>query len=207
MASAGLLLTGGASRRMGVDKAALVLPGGRETLAERTGRLLESAAAPALEVGPGRSRLDAIADEPPGQGPLAATACGVRELRRLGWSGPVMVVATDLPGLTAVFLRWLADHPSDRSVVPLAGGRPQPLCARYRAEDLATAEDLVAGAKRAMSDLLARIDPLLVDPGEWCSVEGIHPPAGVDGLLADADTPADLAMWTGPGDPRRSARR
>lgn len=175
---AGLLLTGGASRRMGVDKATLPAPGGRETLAGRTARLLLQVTPRALELGPGYSDLPAVTEPEPGLGPLVALAGGLEALHQRGWDGPVLVLATDLPRLSASFLAELAAHPATRSVVPRADGRPQPLCARYQPDDLARTVTLAGEGKRAMRDLLAVIDPLYVD-------------ADPDGI-ADVDTPADL---------------
>ena len=60
---AGLLLTGGSSRRMGRDKAELVVAG--ERLADHAARELTGACEPVLEIGPGRSELEAFADEVP----------------------------------------------------------------------------------------------------------------------------------------------
>ncbi len=180
---AGLLLTGGRSRRMGVDKATLVPPAGGSTLAARTAALLRRVAEPALEVGPGFSGLPAVADDHPGAGPLAAVAAGRRALAAAGWQGSALVVATDLPLLDAATLAWLAGHPSPRSVVPVAGGRSQPLCARWSAADLDRAAGLVAGGRRSMADLVAAADPVLVAVGD---------PGGAGGApFADADTPAD----------------
>lgn len=186
---AALVLTGGASRRMGTDKASLRLsPCDPDTLAERTARLVSGVAAVALEVGPGRSSLPAVAEDPPGSGPLAAVAAGGEALAAAGWSGPVLVVATDLPRLTEPLLRWLAGHPAESSVVPLRDGRVQPLCARYSRADLETAARLVAGGRRAMKDLLAATAPLLVPEEDWAG-------AGPGGAAAidDVDTPEDLA--------------
>ena len=179
MGVAGLLLTGGASRRLGQDKGALVLAGTTESLARRTARLLASVAEPAVEVGPGFSGLPARREDPPGAGPLVAVAAGAQWLRNLGWGGAVIVVATDLPRLTAGFLAWLAGHPASRSVVPVVDGVPQTLCARYAPADLDVAVDLAAAGRRAMRDFLEGID--------WVAVAGDHD------VLLDIDTPADLA--------------
>lgn len=194
MRCAGILLTGGASRRMGRDKASIAVPGesGPLTMAERTARILASAAAPVVEVGPARPGAWAVREDPPGSGPLAATAAGWVALAGRGWSGPVLVVATDLPRLTAGMVRWLAGHPADRSVVPVAGDRVQPLCARYRASDLDTARELVAAGRRAMSDLLEAVDPVLIPERDWAG------PAGGAAVLVDVDTPADLDRVVGP---------
>jgi molybdopterin-guanine dinucleotide biosynthesis protein A len=187
MGVAGLLLTGGASRRLGRDKGALVLAGATESLAERTARLLASVARPALEVGPGYSGLPALREDAPGAGPLAAVAAGTRRLRALSWTGPAIVVATDLPRLTAGLLAWLAGHPSPRSVIPVVAGSPQTLCARYAPADLDLAVELAASGRRAMRDLLDRIDAELAGPDRWQAAAGDHD------VLLDIDTPADLA--------------
>jgi molybdopterin-guanine dinucleotide biosynthesis protein A len=194
MPAAALLLTGGASRRMGRAKAALMVAGDEpsgagagQSLAGRTARLLLGVASPVVEVGPGYTSLPAVIEEPPGGGPLAAVAAGHQALLHAGWTGPALVVATDLPRLTAGLLAWLADHPSPGSVVPAAGGFPQPLCARYSAADLALSAVLAAGGRRSMRDLLAGIDALVVGADEWATA------AGTPDALADVDTPADLA--------------
>src|SRR5262249_10523795 len=152
-----------------------------ESLAHRTGRLLAEVAQPALEVGPGLSGLPALIEEPPGRGPLAALAAGACRLRTLGWTGPAVVVATDLPLLTPGFLVWLAGHPSARSVVPVAGGVPQTLCARYAPDDLERAVHLAGAGRRALRDLVDGIDPLLAGPEIW------GPAAGDPDALFDVD--------------------
>jgi molybdenum cofactor guanylyltransferase len=185
MKVAGMLLTGGASRRLGVDKSGLDVGDG--PLAERTARLLQSVADPCIEVGRGHSTLPLVADLEPGQGPLAAVMSGWAELKKRSWVGPTLVLATDLPFLSHGLLRWLASHPSRRSLVPCDGRHPQTLCARYRAADLDTACDLYRVGARAMTDLLAAIDPRIAPPEEWQAA------AGHAFALLDVDTPSDLA--------------
>jgi molybdopterin-guanine dinucleotide biosynthesis protein A len=172
---------------MGTDKADLAANSGDETLAVRTGRLLAATTYPSFEVGPGHSHLPLVIEDPPGAGPLAAVAAGQRHLSASAWSGPAMVVATDLPRLTRQLLTWLAEHPTPRSIVPVAGGILQPLCARYTAGDLQLAVELAASGKRSMHDLLDRIDALLAGPRLWVQA------AGDPDALTDVDTPADLA--------------
>ena len=111
MTVAGLLLTGGASRRLGVDKAELVHDGA--TLAARAAGQLEAVCDPVLEVGPGRSALPTVREDPAGTGPLAALAAGGRELARRGHDGAAIVLAVDLPAMTVAFLTLLRDHPGD----------------------------------------------------------------------------------------------
>jgi molybdopterin-guanine dinucleotide biosynthesis protein A len=194
---AGLLLTGGRSARMGRDKATIrVASGGGShadpvtTLAERTARLLDVATEPALEVGPGYTHLRKVSESAPDNGPLSALVAGAAELRRLGWNRPVLVVATDLPRLSADMLGWLGTHEPGRSVVPLSDGRPQPLCARYEPGDLAVAARLVAEGRRSMTALLEATDPLLVPEGTWGRF------AGDLRCLDDVDTPDQLDDYT-----------
>jgi molybdopterin-guanine dinucleotide biosynthesis protein A len=178
---------------MGVDKALMRLErqGGaaEETMAERTAHLLEAVTAPAVEVGPGHSHLPPVPDGSPGAGPLAAITSGVEALGQLGWDGPVLVLATDLPHLSASFLAWLAEYPSPRSVMPTAGGQPQSLCARYSPDDLATAQRLRRSGASSMRDLLRAIDPVMLGPEEWLPV------AQDPHTLTDIDDPADLERF------------
>src|SRR5437763_249666 len=141
-AVAGLLLTGGASRRMGTDKALLEVGGQR--LVDRAAGALAAVAEPAVEVGPGWSALPAVREDPPGSGPLAAVAAGAAALRAGGHDGPVIVLAVDMPFVTVDLLRLLATRPGPATAVPRAGGHPQVLCARYGPEALAAVDRLHA---------------------------------------------------------------
>lgn len=184
---------------MGVDKASLLLPAASGdsaiSLAERTAGLLRQVCAVSIEVGPGHTTLPAVTEDDPGAGPLVALAAGGRALRAEGWDGPVLVVATDLPLLTVSFLRWLAGHPAAGSVVPVAGGRAQPLCARYTSGDMTLAARLAAGGARTMNALIEAAHPVLADEAEWAG-------AGGPGLLADVDTPEDVARLPAAGPDR-----
>ena len=113
----GLLLTGGASRRMGEDKA-LIEVGGRR-LVDHAAALLTAVADPVIEVGPGWSGLPAVREDPPGSGPLAALGAGAASLRAAGHDGAVLVLAVgNAIGVTIfgliftpafyVICRWLA---------------------------------------------------------------------------------------------------
>jgi molybdopterin-guanine dinucleotide biosynthesis protein A len=183
---------------MGRDKAVLVIDG--VPLADRTAALLRQVAAPVIEVGPGFTTLPSTREEPPGSGPLVAIVSGAAALRRLEYHGPVLVVATDLPRLTAAYLHVLANHraPSaDHSVVPRdGGGRAQPLCARYSPAALTRAQELVGAGHRSMSALLAAIDVIWLDPSS-----GAGSGTGTDDVLRDIDTPEEFAQWHQPQRP------
>ncbi len=184
MRCAGLLLTGGASRRLGVDKASLVVRD--ERLADRTARLLSVVCAPVIEVGPGRSGLPSVREEPPGGGPLSALAAGHRALVAAGHVGPALVVAVDLPALDEAVLRWLAEHPAPSSVVPIVDGMPQTLCARYGVDALAAIPALLDSGARSLRALLAVVAVHEAPVEEWGAVADPT-------TFADIDTPADAA--------------
>ena len=148
---AGLLLTGGASRRLGFDKAELRLDG--ERLADRAARVLAAVCDPVLEVGPGRSALPAVADAEPGGGPLLALVSGADALAERGYEGPVLLLAVDLPFVTEALLTELAGHPAD-TVVPFVGAEPQTCCARYGAVAVETARRLAVEGERSLRALL-----------------------------------------------------
>jgi molybdopterin-guanine dinucleotide biosynthesis protein A len=184
---AGLLLTGGASRRMGTDKALLEVGGQR--LAERAAAVLSAVADPVVEVGPGWSGLQAVREDPPGRGPLAAVAAGAAALRAAGHDGPVVVLAVDMPRVSVELLRLLATRDGPATTVPRADGHPQPLCARYGPDALAAVDRLLAAGGRSLRALLEALDARgevgWIEPEEW---ERVAEPAA----LADVDTPDDL---------------
>jgi molybdenum cofactor guanylyltransferase len=181
---AGLLLTGGASRRLGVPKATLLLEG--ERLVDRAARALANVCDPALEVGMGVGPLPVVHDDPPGRGPLAAVAEGGAALAARGHDGPVVVLAVDVPFAGVALLGWLAEHPSTHSVVPRVAGMPQTLCARYSSDALVTARLLVESGKRSMRALLASIPVEFADEHDWGSV-------ATAATFADVDNAADAA--------------
>jgi molybdopterin-guanine dinucleotide biosynthesis protein A len=185
VAVAGLLLTGGAGRRLGRDKAGIEVGG--ERLGDRGARVLAEVCDPVLEVGPGRTSLEPVVEDPPGSGPLAAVAAGGRALAERGQAGPALVLAVDMPLVDAGLLRFLAGFPGRGSVVPFVEGRAQPLCARYSPAALATAGRLVEAGERAMRSLLeATGDLQWAGPRMWGEI-------AVAEAFLDLDTAEDLA--------------
>lgn len=160
----GILLTGGASRRLGRDKARL-------PMARHVADVLREALdGPVIEVGAGTTGLPCVADDS-GEGPLAALA--------LVPPADSVVLACDLPRVTVALVQALAACPG--TAVPVVGGRAQPLCARYSIDALALVPALVAAGERRMTALLDAVE-----------VEWLHALAP-DEQFADVDTPADLA--------------
>jgi molybdenum cofactor guanylyltransferase len=191
----GLLLTGGSSRRLGVDKATLVVDG--TTLAARGARVLRAVCDPVVEVGFGSSELPSVREDPPSGGPLAAVAAGADELARRGAFGATIVLAVDLPRVSTALLELLRDWPGEPTVIPLVDGRRQLVCARYGADALVAARSLLAGGVSSLRELLDVVDHDVLDESVWGAV------ATAD-VLADVDSPADaarlgIALDGGPG--------
>lgn len=179
----GAVLTGGAGRRMGRDKALLEVEG--RPLAARVVDALERAgASPVVCIGGdldalAAAGLAAVPDEHPGEGPLGGL---VTALGTPGAGELVVVLATDLLRPASGAIRACIDAlgPDDDLVVPIADGRVQWLHGVWR-------------RRRAEPHLRAAFDG-----GERSvhrAVEGLRV-ATVDGIerarLADADRPEDL---------------
>ncbi|MGH9098501.1 MAG: molybdenum cofactor guanylyltransferase [Acidimicrobiales bacterium] len=181
--AAGLLLSGGASRRMGFDKASIRVDD--QPAAARAASLLSSVADPVWEVGPSHCRLPHVREEPPGSGPVGAVAAGWKALTAAGHQGPVLVLACDLPLMTRELLRWLAELPTESTVIPLVDGRAQPLCARWSAADLHRLVQFFDCGYRAFKTMYDTLDIAFVDDREW----GV---AASSRTFADTDAPEDL---------------
>jgi molybdopterin-guanine dinucleotide biosynthesis protein A len=169
---------------MGADKAGLVVNG--ERLADRAARVLGAVCAPVLEVGPGYSALETVAEDHPGEGPLTAMAAGGMALRERGHGGDAIVLGVDLPLVTEPLLRFLADWPPGATVVPFVAGQPQPVCGRYSTDALALARDAVRGGERSIRAFLGTLPEVQwAGPRMWGHVA--HERA-----FSDVDAPEDL---------------
>jgi molybdopterin-guanine dinucleotide biosynthesis protein A len=134
----GLVLCGGKSSRMGVDKALVRLTDGDppivqsvvQALSAVAGRVLLSCQDPAAYRFLG---LDAVADPPELRGPAAGIVAGLEALDVYPW---VLVAACDLPFVTPALARSLAarghEFPGAQVVVPSSKMGDEPLFALYR---------------------------------------------------------------------------
>ncbi|MGH3184042.1 MAG: molybdenum cofactor guanylyltransferase, partial [Streptosporangiaceae bacterium] len=151
--TAGVVLAGGRSSRMGTPKAALEWHG--STLLRRTlGVLARSVEGPLVVVrAPDRPlpeippQVDVVADPEQGLGPLQGIAAG---LAALATRAPAaFVCSTDLPFLHPAFVRRVLRAVREGADVglPVARGHPQPLAAAYRTALAPVAERLVAAGR------------------------------------------------------------
>ncbi len=133
MRRAGFVLVGGRSDRMGRDKALLPCPGG--PLVGRVASLVAAAAGSVTLVGHPERYLHlpypAISDRYPDTGPVGGIHAAL-ETTVADWN---LIVACDMPGLSAESLRAMLDRAEDTGVDCLAAqspsGFPEPLCAVY----------------------------------------------------------------------------
>ncbi len=159
---AGIILAGGASRRMGRDKATLPYEG--TTLVERMVSILKPRCAPLYVIAaPGQAlpAVDAeiLRDEVRGVGPLLATGRGLRAAADAG-SELAFVAAVDMPLLTANLIDELAG-PAVRlraEVVLPWDGRDHYLAGVYRTALADRVAELVAAGERSMRALVNRVD-------------------------------------------------
>jgi molybdenum cofactor guanylyltransferase len=175
---AGVLLTGGASTRMGADKARLVVNG--ETLAARSARVLSAVCDPVVEVGPRVSGLPAIEEDPRGAGPLVALLAGVGAL---GNPRVVVLLACDLPFVEPSLLQLLVEWPGTGTVIPVVDGEFQYACARYGAPAI---DEAAAALRAGVSSLraIAGADGEYLTEDQWGEVATLR-------TFADVDTPDD----------------
>ncbi len=174
----GVVLAGGASRRMGRSKDAIELSDGR-TMLHAALALMRAitddvliAGAPSIEIA---SDVPIVADDTPGAGPLAAVASVLRS----GAAARYLVIPCDMPRLTGPRLRTLADI--------------EARLAAYRTRERLHPLPLLVHAS-----MLARIDALLAD-----GVRSLHrllddPAARIvevddDSGFANVNTPDDLS--------------
>ena len=194
--AAAAVLAGGASRRMGRDKA--TMPVGGVELAATVLAAAAQVAAPVVLVAPEghpARRLAARAVADPGQGPLAALAAALEALD----AAHVLVLAGDHPGLRVELLAHLvALAPRGEAVACRRGPRLEPLVAVYRrVPALAAARRALPGGRGAdpppgegsLLGLLADLRTVVVEEPEWRALD----PDGRS--FVDLDDPDDLAAW------------
>ena len=183
-----VIMAGGDSRRMGRDKASLVL--GEQTLLQRVAdamravfpQVVVSVRTPRAEIA-----LPQVCDAHADAGPLAGLCAGLDYAAQNGqpW---IFAVATDMPFLRPVLIETLAKYRSGvDAVVPMVDGHPQPLAAFYSINALPAVRALFAGdGKRSLRAALERLQVVYVHAADLIAAD-----PGLDSFV-DLDTPEDL---------------
>ena len=199
---AAFVLAGGASSRMGRDKALMELLG--VPLVVRTARLIEPLVAAVTIVGrPERYRsfgLRMIADREIGEkgsdvhtlGPLVGIASALASTL-VPWN---LMLASDLPYLTCDWLNWLlgrAVELQSQIVMPRTRRGLEPLAAVYRRECAPSIARALERGVRKVTDALAELQVQTIEESEWRKID----PDGR--VLSNMNTPADYdearAWW------------
>ena len=178
---AAVVLAGGASRRMGRDKATLDFSG--RTFVEQAVATLSTRCSPVFVVAaPGQPlpTLDAevLRDDVRGVGPLLATARGLRAAADAGVDR-AFVCAVDMPYLTVDLIDELVG-PSVRlaaDVVLPWDGRDHYLAGVYRTDLASRAEELVAAGERSMRALVDTVDTQRIVMPEQRALTNVNAPA------------------------------
>jgi molybdopterin-guanine dinucleotide biosynthesis protein A len=160
------VLAGGKSSRMGADKAMLEVAG--QTLLQRTLELARAVAEDVRIVGV-REKFGEFApvveDKYPDRGPLG----GIHAALASTGSDFNLILAVDLPFLEKRFLQQLVTEALASGAVvtvPRAGGGLQPLCAVYRREFAALAEQALAAGRNKIDTLYARTTLRIIEEDE-----------------------------------------
>jgi len=180
-----VLLAGGASSRMGRDKSRIDFHG--EPAATRITRLLASLFAEVWVAGgdpPDSAVGRRIADVEGPRCALRGFVAGLEAATR----ERVLVVATDLPLVTAELLLALCAWPEADAVVPRQDGRLQPLCALYRRDPvLAAAREKLATGDVALRAVLDAVETVTLDDADLAQVDPQRT------ALTNVNTPEELA--------------
>jgi molybdopterin-guanine dinucleotide biosynthesis protein A len=185
----GAVLVGGASRRMGEDKRALLLDG--TPMAHRVRRaLFDAGVGSVVRVGGPTDEEGTIADRWPGEGPLGGLATALLHGAMVEGVEIVVVAACDQPDLTPALLAGLAEalHAAPPEVVGAVAhtsdGRRHPFPSAWRVEAAEALRSLVeSGARRADAAFGA------------FGAGGILEVPVAAAAVVDLDTPADVAAW------------
>jgi molybdopterin-guanine dinucleotide biosynthesis protein A len=163
-----VLLAGGESRRMGRDKATIVFRGKPlwRIQLDLLRKLQPAEILISARTDPAWRPPDVtfVPDEPPSRGPLSGLTATLPQIR----SSHLLALAIDMPCMNEKHLRFLCDKiEPGRGVLPMAGGRAEPLAAIYPAEvydSFAAALSGVDFSMQTLTDQLVKMGRLCVIP-------------------------------------------
>ncbi|BBY15124.1 molybdenum cofactor guanylyltransferase [Mycolicibacterium litorale] len=182
---AAVVLAGGASRRMGRDKATVRIqgPSGPTTLVEQVVGTVARRCSPVFVIAaPGQPLPElpaqVLRDEVRGVGPLLATGRGLRAAAEAGhrWA---FVCSVDLPYLTMDFVDDLAVPAArlDVDVVLPWDGRDHYLAGVYRTSLAGRISTMVAAGERSMRALVDAVDTQRIVMPEQRALTNANTPA------------------------------
>lgn len=187
-----VVLAGGASRRMGRDKAVLLVDGQR--LVDHVAARWTAVARRVMVASGSRSlgRDDEVDDVPGCAGPLAGVLAALR-VSRADQLAVVPVDAPDTDPLLLARLGALCHRHGRAAAVAVVDGHVQALHAVVDRRASAAVEERVALGERSPRQLLAWLDALVVDVDGWGDIDASGRFAG------DWDRPEDVPAHMRPG--------
>ena len=179
----GLLLAGGKSRRMGSDKADLVVDSGL-SLRDRGLQLLAPVTEEIhLSIARDDQRsyqCDTIRDLQPGAGPLAGLEAAFQQAPEAAW----LVTACDLPFLTdSVLQRLLEARDPERDATCFTSrfdGKPEPLCAIYEPSAAMPLARVLADQVRCARKFLSSLDRRELDLPDRSALDNCNRPEDLE---------------------------
>lgn len=189
----GFILVGGASRRMGQDKAQLRL--GPESMLERLAARLSEVASSVTLVGNPQTYGGHVLPNVPDIHEKWGALGGIHAALSAAKTGWIIVIACDLPFVTRELLERLRSFANESidSVVPMQpDGRPQPVCALYRREAcLPEIERLISAGEHTPRALLTNVRTRYVQFTELSDLPG------AENFFLNLNTPEDFerAKW------------
>ena len=183
----GILLAGGISRRMGQDKGHMKLGGHmmyRYALAALEKTCSEVLISSDRDL-PGSENFIRVGDVYQNCGPLGGIhACLKQSKTELN-----LVLAYDMPLVSAALLKYLLDHSAKaKLVLPIKDANPEPLCGVYSKSLLPFIEEQLEKEEYALHQLLEKAQSFLL-PVE----AGM--PFFKDDLFLNLNQPEDLEAW------------
>jgi len=197
-----MLLAGEKSRRMGMDKATVVIAG--EPLWQRQLGILRDLRPVSLWVSASSippwctPDIPIVADQPPSRGPLSGVAAGLRCLQ----TSHLLVLAIDLPRMRPDHLLklWHLAGPG-WGIIPRNGDHLEPLCAIYPLAAAAVVEESLRGLRISVQDFGRK-------PQLCSQVKFYDLTPGETPMYLNMNTPADVPFEVAPKrPPSRGCRR
>jgi len=182
-----IIMAGGDSRRMGTDKAVLLLDG--QTLLQSVIAVMQQVF-PRVVISIRQPRpgidLPQICDDQEHGGPLAGLAASLENIAT-PWA---FAVACDMPFVVSEVVELLAGYRSEayQAVVPVVHGHPQPLAAFYAKSCIETMRSQLATQQYSLRVVLQQLRVRYVDEAEMLTAD---PDLR---SFFDLDTPQDFAV-------------
>ena len=188
----GLILAGGSSRRMRLDKAALKYQGKTQL-----DRAFELAGRHVMNVfvsvradqtlDPTRAQRPMIVDSVAGEGPIAGIRSALAAHPKVAW----LVLACDLPYLSDAALDFLLRR-RDAAALATAytsahDGLPEPLCAIWEPSAAAALADYQAGGGHCPRKFLIRHGARLLEPQDTRALDNVNTPEEYRQAVATLD--------------------